>query len=54
MVVYSIGKNAKFDNGDADDFVSLIMEASKAYKMKFVEPGFVTCDSNLKSYKAEI
>lgn len=54
VVVYSQGKNAKYDDNDADDLVDLMMDAAKAYKMKFSKPGFITCDSNIKSWKEEI
>jgi len=53
--VYSYGKNSKFDDNDADDFVDLIFTASKAYNFKFNEKvGFITCDSNIKSWKQKI
>jgi aubergine-like protein len=54
VIVYSLGKNAQYDDQDADDFVDLIHEASAAYKMKFGKPGFITCSSNIKSWKEEI
>lgn len=51
VVVYSLGQNPKYDDGDADNLVSLINQASEAYQITFKKPGFITCDSNLKSWK---
>lgn len=42
VIVYSQGKNSKYDDKDADDLVSLIQEASKAFGLEFKEPGFIT------------
>lgn len=54
VIVYSQGKNATYDDNDADDFVELMHTASKAYNFKLSKPGFITCDSNIKSWKEEI
>ena len=54
VIVYSQGKNPTYDDNDADDFSDLILTASKAYNFKFQKVGFITCDSNIKSWKQEI
>ena len=54
-IVYSQGNNyPKNDDDAADDFVDLMFTASKAYNFKLSKPGFITCDSNIKSWKEEI
>lgn len=54
VVAYSQGKSPKSDDKDADDLVSLIQEASKAFGLDFKEPGFITADSHVNSWKEEI
>lgn len=54
VVVYSQGQNPKYDDGDADNLVSLINEASQAYQIKFKDPGFITCDTNINDWKNQI
>ena len=54
VVVYSYGKNSKYDDQDADDLVGIIKQASKAFGIKFDDPGFITCDSHINSWKEEI
>ncbi len=47
VVVYSVGKNSKYDDKDADDLVALIQDASKAFGLQFSEPGFITAESHV-------
>ena len=54
VVVYSYGKNSKYDDQDADDLVSLIKKASGAFGVKFDDPGFITCDQHPTGWKEEI
>jgi aubergine-like protein len=51
VVVYSRGKYAENDDGDADNLAQLIFSASKAFGIQFSEPGFITCESNINSWK---
>jgi hypothetical protein len=51
VLVYSQGKNAKYDDNDADDFVGLLQEASNAFGIKVAAPGFITCGQNINSWK---
>jgi hypothetical protein len=51
VLVYSHGKNAKWDDNDADDFVDLLKDASKVFQIKVDNPGFITCSQNLNSWK---
>lgn len=46
MFVYSLGKNAKRDDDDADSAVDLLSKAGKTYGLKFKDPGFLTIGSN--------
>jgi aubergine len=54
VVVYSYGKNTKFDDQDADNLVSILTKASEAFNVKFSEPGFITCDPQMASWKSEL
>lgn len=54
VVVYSCGKNAKYDDQDADGLVSLLCKASVAFGVKFDEPGFITCDSKCQDWKQQL
>ena len=54
VVVYSYGKNAKYDDNDADSLVNLLCKASEAFGIKFEDPGFITCDLNSNSWKQEL
>lgn len=54
VVVYSHGKNPKYDDGDADSFVSLMINASKAFGVRFDDPGFITCDPSNNSWRQEL
>ena len=45
MFMYSSGKNAKRDDGDADNAVDLLNKAGKTYGLKFKDPGFLTVSS---------
>ena len=51
VVVYSYGKNSKYDDQDADDLVSIIKKASNAFGVRFDDPGFITCDPDSGSWK---
>lgn len=53
--VYSIGKNPKKDDNDADDAISLIQDAAKIYGVKFGKVHYITVDGNgLDAWKNEI
>lgn len=54
VVVYSQGKNPKYDDSDADNLVDLIVNASQTFGIKFEKPGFITCDPTINSWKQEI
>jgi len=54
VVIYSYGKNSKYDDEDADNLVSIVKKASQAFGVRFNDPGFITCDTNSGSWKAEI
>lgn len=54
VVVYSLGKNPKYDDKDADELVSVLGKAGAAFGIKFDEPGFITCDPTLQDWKNEI
>lgn len=54
VVVYSYGKNSKYDDQDADDLVSIIKKASNAFGVRFDDPGFITCDPDSNSWKSEL
>ncbi len=51
VVVYSLGKNPKFDDKDADALIDVLNQASPAFGIKMNEPGFITCDSSIASWK---
>lgn len=46
IFVYSVGKNEKRDNDEADDAVSLMENAAKSYGVKLKNPGFLTIYDN--------
>jgi hypothetical protein len=54
VVVYSQGKQPKYDDQDADALYDVIKNASNAFGIKFEPPGFITCDPNINSWKQEI
>lgn len=54
VLVYSQGKNKKYDDNDADDFVDLLKEASQVFQIKVNTPGFITCGQNIDSWKEQI
>lgn len=54
VLVYSHGKNASYDDDEADMFVDIIKKASVAFGIKIKDPGFITCNSNSNSWKQQI
>jgi hypothetical protein len=54
VVVYSTGKNAQQDDRDADDLASILAKASVAFGVKIEEPGFITCNSSVQDWKAQL
>lgn len=54
VIVYSCGKNPKYDDQDADGLVSLLCKSSSIYGVKFDEPGFITCDSKCQDWKQQL
>jgi hypothetical protein len=51
VIVYSYGKQKDYDDGDADALVNILQKASGAFGVSFAEPGFITCDQNVNSWK---
>lgn len=49
VFVYSVGKNAKRDDADADEAVNLLKKAGQTYGLKFKDPGFITVNSGRES-----
>lgn len=47
VLVYTTGKNSKYDDEDADDFFSLLEEAAPTFGINISEPGFIACSPNL-------
>jgi len=54
VICYSLGKQPKYDDSDADQLVDILKNASGAFGVKFSEPGFITCDTHINSWKGEI
>lgn len=52
--MYSRGKYPENDDADADNFVHLVVSASKLFGIQFKDPGFIICDSNINSWIKEI
>lgn len=53
--MYSLSKNPKRDDEDADDAVGLLKKSAESYGVKFKEPGFITIDGNgIKDWKDTI
>lgn len=53
-IVYSQGRQKHFDDQEGDMLFDILKKASAAFNIKFEEPGFITCDPNLNSFKQEI
>lgn len=43
VIAYSLGKNQKYDDNEADALVENLNKASEAFGVKFSDPGFITC-----------
>jgi aubergine-like protein len=54
ILVYTTGKNSKYDDEDADNFFSLLQEAAPTYGITISEPGFIACSPNLGEIKQKI
>ena len=54
VIVYSLGKNAKYDDQDADQLHEILVKSSAALGVKFSNPGFITCDNNSANWRKEI
>lgn len=46
VMVYSYGKNAEYDDTDADSAVTLMQKASQAFGVTIKTPGFITIQGN--------
>ena len=54
LLVYTTGKNSKYDDDDADDFYSLLKEAAPTFGINISQPGFLACSPNLTDIKQKI
>jgi len=42
VIVYSLGKDPKFDDREADNLVDILYQASGAFGVNFSKPGFIS------------
>lgn len=55
VLVYSVGKNQKYDDSDADNMAALLRKCSEVFGITVEDPGFITVQSNrIEDWKKEI